>query len=380
MARKTVDQNISYDSEKKRYYVTLHCGSDERGNRLRKTRCFPTLEQARLVRDNFQRNRTLRTQILPAGVTVGQWLDYWLEVVIRPHRAVTTTYGYQKIIDNHLKPALGKIPLHELTAVQVQQYLFRQLEEGLSNNTVRKHHTLLSTALGLAVRQDMLERNVAQSVEAPPKESPQHSFYSADQLQRLFDLVRGRPLEPVVKLAGYLGLRRSEICGLKWANVDFGEGVLYICEARTSANGVAVDKGPKSSSSVRRLSFAGIPELRKLLEEKYETFCRQRERFGEGYNPEGFVLTRSHGKPYSPDYLSGWFSRFVRDNNLPRCTLHGLRHSFASIANSQKVPIYSICKALGHSSTSITSQIYLHLFDETHRDVVALVGDAIAHR
>ena len=155
MARKTVDQNISYDSEKKRYYVTLHCGSDERGNRLRKTRCFPTLEQARLVRDNFQRNRTLRTQILPAGVTVGQWLDYWLEVVIRPHRAVTTTYGYQKIIDNHLKPALGKIPLHELTAVQVQQYLFRQLEEGLSNNTARKHHTLLSTALGLAVRQDM---------------------------------------------------------------------------------------------------------------------------------------------------------------------------------------------------------------------------------
>ena len=143
---------------------------------------------------------------------------------------------------------------------------------------------------------------------------------------------------------------------------------------------MAVDKGPKSSSSVRRLSFAGLPELRELLEEKYETFCRQRERFGEGYNPEGFVLTRSHGKPYSPDYLSGCFSRFVRDNDLPRCTLHGLRHSFASIANSQKVPIYSICKALGHSSTSITSQIYLHLFDETPRDVVALVGDAIAHR
>ena len=380
MARKTVDRNISYDSEKQRYYLTLHCGSDERGNRVRKTRCFPTLEQARLVRDNFQRNQTLRERILPAGVTVGQWLDYWLEVVIHPHRAVTTTYGYQKIIDNHLKPALGRVPLHALTAVQVQQYLSRMLAEGLSCNTIRKHHTLLQTALGLAVRQDMLERNVVLSVDAPPRVNPDHHFYSADQLQRLFDLVEGRPLEPVVKLAGYLGLRRSEICALKWSNVDFGEGVLYICEARTAANGAAVDKGPKSTSSVRRMSFAGIPELQALLEARYALFLRRREERGEGYNPEGFVLTHGPGRPYSPDYLSGCFSRFVREHNLPACTLHGLRHSFASIANSQKVPIYSICKALGHSSTAITSQIYLHLFDETHRDVVSLVGDAIAHR
>ena len=378
MARKTVDRNISYDSEKQRYYLTLHCGSDERGNRVRKTRCFPTLEQARLVRDSFQRNQTLRERILPAGVTVGQWLDYWLEVVIRPHRAVTTTYGYQKIIDNHLKPLLGHIMLQSLTAMQVQQYMSRKLQEGLSANTIRKHHVLLNTAVGLAVRQDMLAKNVVQAVEPPPKLSPHHCFYSPDQIQRLFALTAGKHLEPVVKLAGYLGMRRSEICGLKWENVDLENGVLYICEARTAANGVAVDKGPKSASSMRRLSFGGNEDLRELLERLYRNDQENRRRWGQAYNPQGFVVTNTKGRPYSPDYLSGAFSRLIKANGLPACTLHGLRHSFASIANSQHVPMFSICKALGHSSTAITSQIYMHLFDETHQEVVDLVGQAIS--
>ena len=145
--------------------------------------------------------------------------------------------------------------LQSLTAMQVQQYMSRKLQEGLSANTIRKHHVLLNTAVGLAVRQDMLAKNVVQAVEPPPKLSPHHCFYSPDQIQRLFALTAGKHLEPVVKLAGYLGMRRSEICGLKWENVDLENGVLYICEARTAANGVAVDKGPKSASSMRRLSF-----------------------------------------------------------------------------------------------------------------------------
>ena len=135
------------------------------------------------------------------------------------------------------------------------------------------------------------------------------------------------------------GMRRSEICGLKWDNVDFQQDVLYICEARTAANGVAVDKGPKSVSSVRRLSFAGNEDLRELLRRMDSTNRSRRERLGEDYNPHGFVVTHGRGQPYAPDYLSGHFTKFVRQCQLPPCTLHGLRHSFASIANQQKVPM-----------------------------------------
>ena len=377
MARKSVVPNIAYDDEKHRYYVTLHCGMDNRGHRLKKTRCFPTLEQALVVRDNFSQSRSIRQNILPSGVTVGWWLDYWLNNVIRPVRAVTTVYGYQKIIDNHIKPLLGSILLENLSAIQIQQYMTRKQREGLSTNTIRKHHVLLNSAMAVAVRQDMLRRNVAQSVMPPPKQPPHHLYYTPEQLARLFSLTADRPLEPVVKLAGYLGLRRSEICGLKWDNVDLEHGVLYICEARTAANGVAVDKGPKSPSSVRRLSFGGIADLRALLMRMGEQYRTNRAIFGPEYNPQGFVVTHGHGLPYAPDYLSGLFSRFIREHHLPRCTLHGLRHSFASIANSQHVPMFTICKALGHSNTAVTSQVYMHLFDDTHQEVVDLVGQAI---
>ena len=378
MSRKTVAPNIAFDDVKNLYYVTLHYSVGKNGSRVRKTKCFPTLEQAILVRDNYRRARTIQGSIMPSGVTVGWWLDYWLDNVIRPVRAVTTVHGYQKIIDNHIKPVLGKVLLQKLTAMQVQQYMTLKQYEGLSTNTIRKHHVLLNSAVGLAVRQDMLEKNVVHCVTPPPKKPPQHCFYTPEQLHRLFALTADRPLEPVVKLAGYLGMRRSEICGLKWDNVDLDHGVIYICEARTAANGVAVDKGPKSPSSIRRLSFAGIHDLSELLLRMHRRYMENRARWGETYNPLGYVLTHGRGLPYSPDYLSGFFTRFVRQNNLPECTLHGLRHSFASIANSQNVPMFSICKALGHSNTAVTSQIYMHLFDETHQDVVDLVGQAIS--
>ena len=378
MARKSVASNIAYDDAKRLYYVTLHYGIDAHGNRLKKTKCFPTLEQATLFRDNFLRAKSIKENVLPSDVTLGRWLDYWLDNVVRPARAVTTVYGYQKIINNHIKPVLGGVLLQSLSAMQIQQYMTLKRQEGLCSNTIRKHHVLLNSAIALAVRQDMLAKNVVQSVDAPPKREPQHCFYTPEQLQRLFVLTAGRSLEPVVKLAGYLGMRRSEICGLRWDNVDLEHGIVYICQARTAANGVAVDKGPKSPSSVRRLSFAGNADLYEMLSRMHRQYLQNRAKFGESYNPEGFVLSHSGGKPYAPDYLSGHFTQFVRKAGLPECTLHGLRHSFASIANSQHVPMFSICKALGHSNTNVTSQIYMHLFDDTHQEVVDFVGQAIS--
>lgn len=378
MARKSVASNIAYDDAKRLYYVTLHYGIDAHGNRLKKTKCFPTLEQATLFRDNFLRAKSIKENVLPSDVTLGRWLDYWLDNVVRPARAVTTVYGYQKIINNHIKPVLGGVLLQSLSAMQIQQYMTLKRQEGLCSNTIRKHHVLLNSAIALAVRQDMLAKNVVQSVDAPPKREPQHCFYTPEQLQKLFVLTAGRSLEPVVKLAGYLGMRRSEICGLRWDNVDLEHGIVYICQARTAANGVAVDKGPKSPSSVRRLSFAGNADLYEMLSRMHRQYLQNRAKFGESYNPEGFVLSHSGGKPYAPDYLSGHFTQFVRKAGLPECTLHGLRHSFASIANSQHVPMFSICKALGHSNTNVTSQIYMHLFDDTHQEVVDLVGQAIS--
>lgn len=95
------------------------------------------------------------------------------------------------------------------------------------------------------------------------------------------------------------------------------------------------------------------------------------------YNPEGYVAVNEAGKPYQPDILCQRIAQFIAAQGLPPISLHGLRHSFASVANSQNVPMFSISKALGHSSTSVTSAVYMHLFDDAVADVVSQVASAI---
>ena len=376
MSRKRIENNISYDERNRLYYVTFNYGIDVNGKRVKKTKAYDTHIAAAQALQIFEMKKARHEIVIPTELTVGMWLERWLTEVVEPNRARSTTYGYKNMIKNHIGPALGKIVLQELTPQQIQSYYLNMRGQGLSGNTVHKHHQLLFTALDCAVRQEVLSRNPARRVEAPAKEPPKHTFYTTEQLRMLFHAVRGVPLEPAVKLAGYLGLRRSEICGLKWENVDLENGTIAICAARTTVGGVTINKGPKTNSSVRTLGIAGLSDLEEMLR-SMKADQEERRRLKPRFNPEGFVLVHSNGQPYSPDYVSGWFTKFVQENGLPYLTLHGLRHSFASAANELHIPMFKISKALGHSNTSVTSQVYTHLFDDTQHEVLTQVASAI---
>lgn len=117
----------------------------------------------------------------------------------------------------------------------------------------------------------------------------------------------------------------------------------------------------------------GLAALLKRLHRDWE----RRRKQDPKYNPEGYVAVNEAGKPYQPDILCQRIAQFIAAQGLPPISLHGLRHSFASVANSQNVPMFSISKALGHSSTSVTSAVYMHLFDDAVADVVSQVASAI---
>lgn len=376
MPRKTIMPNIAYDTQRRSYYVTMRARPRGGGAPERAVRCYPTLEEAIQALDRFNSGRILE-QSGERSLTVGQWLTYWLEQVITPSRSASTIHGYHMIIRNHLAPALGAVPLDRLAAPQIQRYLNQKQEEGLCGNTVRKHYGLLHNALEHARRQELLSRNPAQWVFPPSSTHPTHHFYDGSTMSRLFELVSGTSLEPVVKLAGYLGLRRSEICGLKWDNVDRERKIITIIETRTAVNGRAVDKGTKNRSSTRRLGYRGLEDLDQTLERLWRQRQADMARLGDAYGDGGFVICHDGGQPYQPDYLSNRLQRVLKRTGLPYVTLHGLRHSFASIANSRNVPLFGISKALGHSNTNTTTQVYMHLFDETHLAVVQEVGRAI---
>ena len=375
--RKTIKRNLAYDDRKDLYYVTMHYGMRSDGTRERCVRTFRNIDEAERALTEFLRLRTMRRALGGGETTLADWLMVWMRDFICPNREMTTVHGYENIIRLHLIPALGTTKLDRLAPAQLQRYYTELLGKGLSHNTVRKHHVLLHTALETAVRQGLLRENVMRLVTPPTRVQPRHHYYDTAQLYELFRRCEGDPLEPAVKLAGYLGLRRSEICGLKWRSVDLEARVISVREVRTAVGGTAIEKKPKSYSSVRRLGYSGVNDLEELLTRLHAAWERERE---NGFNPEGYVVVTERGKPWSPDRLGTQLAAFIAASGLPPISLHGLRHSFASVANSRSVPMFTISKALGHSSTSITSAVYTHLFDETVRDVVSVVADAIVQK
>lgn len=376
MSRKRIGKNVAYDTEKKLYYAYFDGGRGKNGQRERWTRTFRSEREAVQAVETFAAER--REGGLPAAeaITVGAWLDYWLEEIVRPNLEYTTYYCYANIIRNHLKPSLGRVLLRELTPLRIQQYYTQMIKgKGLSPNTVHKHHILLHTALKLAFRQEILGSNPVDRVEPPRARAARQLYYTPQELKLLFQAAEGGRMELIVKLAGYLGLRRGEICGLRWENIDFRKKVLSVRLARTTAGGTVVEKPPKTPNSLRSLGFAGLEDLERLLRRTRE---EQRAAVCAGLAEDtGFVLADRRGRPWNPNQVTRAMEAFVEVNGLPPITLHGLRHTFASVANSAHIPLPDISRALGHKDVVVTGRVYTHIFDQIHVEAVSAVARSI---
>ena len=309
-----------------------------------------------------------------ANVTLERWLDLWMSTIIEQDRADTTVGGYRNIIRNHLVPALGAVRLSCLSPALIDGYYHWLAEErSLSPNTIRKHHILLHTALEAAFRQGAIAANPVQRATPPRPVCTAVHYYTPAQLSRLLEEVEDLPLELPVKLACCLGLRRGELLGLRWRDVDLQSGLIAVRRARTTVGSRIVEKGPKTADSLRTLSIRTQDDLYGLL-------CRIRARRVRDQlpcGPDDFLVLNRRAQPWHPNALSAALSSFAEDRQLPPITLHGLRHTFASVASSARVPMYQISRAMGHSSPSVTQRIYTHLFDQTHGEVLAAVADSI---
>ena len=226
-----------------------------------------------------------------------------------------------------------------------------------------------------AVLEDKLRKNPMRIVSAPKKETIQYTIYTAEELHDLFEKVKGNRLEIVVKLAGYYGLRREEICGLMWQDIDFERNLFEIRRSMTMAGGQLLIDEPKTKSSYRKEAMND--DVRELLLRLRDRQEENKRMLKDDYMDTGFILCWEDGKPYRPNYISELFTKFLNDNGLKKIRLHDLRHSFASIANDLGVPMFNISKALGHGSTAVTSGIYTHMFDDSHKETIDRVTEAI---
>jgi integrase len=309
--------------------------------------------------------------------TVAQYLDYWLSVYkqkIRPR----TYERYEQIIRLHLVPVLGKIKLDKLSPQHIQSLYTKKLEEGLSANTVLVIHGMLHKALRSAMRWGILGQNVCDRVDVPRKTTFEIHPLTPKQVQDFIEVIQGHPNEALFILAIATGMRRGEIAGLKWQDVDLESGTLRVQRALTrvptSMGGGYQEAEPKTEGSRRSIILPDFAiRALKVHRERQEVI---KQNAGDLWQEHDYVFSTSVGEHIHPghDILEA-FKRLLKDAGLPDVRFHDLRHSSATMLLSMGVHPKVVQERLGHHDIGITMNIYSHVLPNMQEDAAKKLND-----
>lgn len=297
----------------------------------------------------------------PQKLTVGEFMERWLRDCARGRVSPGTFETYQVMAREHIIGGpIGRIPLAELRPLHIQELYAAMLERGLSPSTVNYVHILLRQALGHAVRWQMLARNPAEAVDAPRRERKEMRALDAAQVQAL---VRGikdlRLLVPVVLAVG-CGLRRSEITGLRWEDVDFQGGRLHISQTVQRLAGKGLVPLPTKTHRSRR-AVALPAAVAAILKAWRKQQAQERLAAGPAWRETGLVCTAPGGGPLEPDWITKQFRKAAGELGLPPVRFHDLRHTHATLLLKANVHPKVVSERMGHAQVGVTLDVYSHV-------------------
>ncbi|MFR1656439.1 tyrosine-type recombinase/integrase [Pseudoruminococcus massiliensis] len=303
---------------------------------------------------------------LSSDMLFADYLLEWLEIA-KGRLAVATYSSYAAMIKKPVGPYFRQrnLTLRELEARHLQMFYSEMLRK-VKPNTVIHYHAIIHSALKYAMKTDMVPQNVAMKVDRPRKNSFQPTFLDAEQMQKLFEIVKGTRLELPVLVAAFYGLRRGEVLGLKWDAIDFNRGTLTIKRTVTEATidgtmKIIEQDSAKTKSSLRTLPLVG--SFRDYFQKVKEAQELNKKVCGNCYNYDydGYVFVNELEERMRPDYLTEYFPKYIAKHGVPKMRFHDLRHSCASLLLANGVPLKQIQEWLGHSDFSTTANIYAHL-------------------
>lgn len=306
---------------------------------------------------------------------VGEYLDYWLEQVAKPSVRPTTYAKYEQAVRLYLKPGLGRQRLDRMSVKAVQGFLNRRLQAGDSISKVQIDRMVLGVAVSRAMREELVSRNVARLATIPKGEPRQMRSWSADEARTFLATAADDPLYSAFVLLFVYGLRRGEVLGLSWQDVDFDADELHIRQHLLRVAG-QLQLGPVKTRAGRR-TLPLLPMVRDALKRQEERQTAARERAGGDWHETGLVFTTGSGKPVEPRNLARSFERLSEQADLRPIRLHDLRHTCASLLKRLGVPPRDAMEILGHSRISITMEVYTHVDDSSRREALGKLGNLL---
>lgn len=312
----------------------------------------------KLIIAKYQENEKLGLAPQP-DILFSEFMENWLSDM-KTQVQQSTIDSYQFAL-NHIVPYFKEksIKLCDLKPEHIQKYYAEKLNNGLSANTVIKHHCNIHKALESALRLNIIPYNPADRVEVPKKKKFLAKTYNKNQMKKLLNSVNGNPIEAAVIITSYLGLRRSEVLGLKWSSVNLKAKTLIIQTTVVRTKKIIEKETTKNKSSHRSLP---IPkDLVQYLIELKQKQEEDKQLFGNCYNDNDWICKKADGTPITPTGLSYYYKKLLEDADLPHIRFHDLRHSCASLLLNAGCELYEIKELLGHAQLATTADIYGHL-------------------
>lgn len=318
--------------------------------------------------------------VAPSKLLFSECIEAWLAQE-RVDRGAKTLERYEDLIRKHVRPRLGHLPVQSITDATLNGIYgdLRAEPVGLAPRTINHIHRVIFAILRRAVKDKRVTQNVAEAAEPPSVPDDEIEVLDDKQTATVLEALRGKALYPLVLVSVSTGIRRGELCALRWNDLDFERAKLRVDESleQTKALGLRV-KPPKTRSGRRILSLPAlvVTELRSFWKATAET----RLKLGMGTVPaDAFVFGHiDTGAPRSPNALTREWSRaLAKIKGVPAVTWHALRHTHASQMLAAGVDIVTVSKRLGHAKPDITLRVYSHLMPGADAAAAAAVEKAL---
>ena len=309
--------------------------------------------------------------------TVGAWMDEWFENVAKIKVRPSSHQTYKGYIDNHIKPNIGNIPLEKLTTMDLQKFYRKLLTKGrverieskeqpkgLSAKTVRNINQVISSAMDLAVAQKIIPANPTNACELPKVEHQEMQTIPAEQLQAFLQEAKATGVYEMYYIELATGLRRGELLGLKWTDIDWKNGTIKVRRQVARVDGQIVEAPLKTKNSYRTVTISH-QAIEVLKVQKAKTH-------------DQYVFASPNGGPISPDSVNNMLKRVLERAGIPKVRFHDLRHTFATIALQNGVDIKTVSGMLGHFSAGFTLDTYAHVTTSAQKEAAQTMGNILS--
>ncbi|MFE1909439.1 tyrosine-type recombinase/integrase [Streptomyces gardneri] len=307
------------------------------------------------------------TPVPTRSAKLAGWLAYWLDSIVQPRLKLSTYEKYESHVRLYLSPMLGTKRLETLSSPDVRRFLL-QLENQTTAATAKESHRVLRTALSAACREELIARNVAKLVQPPRAASRDLSPWSLDETLAFLTASRQDPLYAAFVLAIAMGLRRGEIVGLRWNDIDLENRVLLVRQQVQRRRGVLYNDETKGRRSraipLPAMCLAPLRWHRMRQKTTYEAA-------GTDWSSTGYVFATRTGRPVEPRNVHRSFVRVSETAGLRLIRLHDARHGCATLLTAAGVAPRVVMEILGHSQISLTMDVYTHVVQDTQREAIS---------